>query len=139
VATASIGHIAWTLFTPQATPFNDSAEQLTTHFFGPNPAEGGVIRAAWEDSGDTSTVWGRVKASSADSNFVAAGAIPWLPIEIVGRQTGPTSGDALAATTFIHRLNTTGGLAPSTGCSKPTDIGNKAFVPYEADYFFYRP
>jgi Protein of unknown function (DUF3455) len=35
-------------------------------------------------------------------------------------------------------LNTTGGLAPKTGCSSLTDVGNKAFVPYTADYFFYR-
>jgi hypothetical protein len=30
-----------------------------------------------------------------------------------------------------------GGLAPSTGCSRPKDIGKKAFVPYTADYYFY--
>ena len=42
-------------------------------------------------------------------------------------------------TTFVQRLNTTGGLAPSTGCSSLTDAGNKAFVPYAADYFFYQP
>jgi hypothetical protein len=39
---------------------------------------------------------------------------------------------------FIQRLNTEGGLTPSTGCTRPTDIGNKAFMPYWADYFFYR-
>jgi hypothetical protein len=139
VATTDIGHVAWTLFTPQATLFTETGGQLTTHFFGPNPAEGNIVRAAWEDSSDTSTVWGRVKASSADPSFVAPGAIAWLLVEIVGSQTGPNGGDALSATTFIHRLNTVGGVAPSTGCSKPTDIGNKAFMPYQADYFFYRP
>jgi len=35
-------------------------------------------------------------------------------------------------------LNTSGGLAPTTGCSSLADVGNKAFVPYSADYFFYR-
>jgi hypothetical protein len=34
---ASLGRVAWTLFTPQATLFSDDAEQLTTHFFSPNP------------------------------------------------------------------------------------------------------
>jgi hypothetical protein len=133
-----IGHPAWTLFTPQATLFTDTGDQLTTHFFGPNPAEGSIIRAAWEDSRDTSTVWGRVKAASADPNFVAPGAIPWLLVEIVGSQAGPNNGETLTATTFIQRLNTVGGVAPSTDCSKPTDIGNKAFMPYEADYLFFR-
>jgi transcriptional regulator with XRE-family HTH domain len=29
------------------------------------------------------------------------------------------------------------GGAPTTGCSLATEIGNRAFVPYRADYFFY--
>jgi hypothetical protein len=138
VATSDIGHVAWTLFTPQATLFTPTGGQLTTHFFGPNPAEGSIVRAAWQDSADTSTVWARAKASSTDPNFVAPGAVAWVLLETVGTRTGPTGGDTLSATTFIQRLNTVGGVAPSTGCSKPTDIGNKAFQPYEADYFFFR-
>ena len=47
-------------------------------------------------------------------------------------------GDTLTATTPIQRLNTSGGLAPSTGCVSLTDVSKKAFVPYKADYFFYR-
>jgi Protein of unknown function (DUF3455) len=39
---------------------------------------------------------------------------------------------------FIQRVNTEGGLAPATGCDSPTDIGNKRFVPYKADYVFYK-
>ena len=133
----SIGRVAWTLFTPQATLFSDQREQLTTHFFSPNPVEGGIVRATWEDSEDTSTVWGRVIASSLDPNFVTPGAIPWLLVQVVGTQVGPTGGDTVSRTTFIQRLITVGGAAPATGCDLPTDIGNKAFVPYTADYFFY--
>jgi len=84
----SIGRVAWTLFTPQATLFSDQGEQLTTHFFSPNPFEfspnpfeGGIVRATWEDSRDTSTVWGRVKEFSFDPNFVTPGAIPWLLVD----------------------------------------------------------
>ena len=119
---------------------HDLDEQLTTHFFSPNPSEGGIIRATWQDSRDTSTVWGEVIASSSDSNFVKAGAIPWLKIDVenTGAQTGPTGGDSLSRTTFIQRLNTEGGAAPSNGCDRPTDVGKKEFVPYAADYFFYR-
>jgi hypothetical protein len=40
-------------------------------------------------------------------------------------------------TTFIQRVNTVGGLAPSTGCANAADVGKKAFVPYTADYFFF--
>ena len=134
----SIGQVAWTLFTPEATLFGDQGEQLTTHFFSPNPEEGRTVRAAWQDSRDTSTVWGKVVASSNDANFVAPGAISWLLVEVVGTQAGPTGGTALIGTTFIQRVNTKEGVAPSTGCDKPSDLGAKAFISYEADYFFFK-
>ena len=133
----SIGQVEWSLFTPQATLFSSDGTQLTTHFFGPNPVENRLVRAAWQDSGDTSTVWGQVIASSADPNFVAPGAIPWLLVQVVGAQAGPTGGTTLLRTTFIQRLNTVGGAAPLTGCDRPSDIGRRAFIPYEADYFFF--
>jgi hypothetical protein len=133
---ASIGRVAWTLFTPQATLFSDQREQLTTHFFSPNPVEGGIVRVTWQDSRDTSTMWARVIASVADPN--ASGAIAWLLLQVVGTKVGPTGGNTLSGATFIQRLNTVGGSAPATGCDIPTDIGRKAFVPYTADYFFYK-
>src|SRR5437667_174240 len=72
----------------------------------------------------------------ADPDFVAPGAIPWLLLKVVGAQNGPTGGDTLSATTFIQRLNTAGGVAPSTGCTLSTDVGKMALVPYTAEYFF---
>jgi hypothetical protein len=129
--------VAWALFTPQATLFDDRGRQLQTHFFSPNPFENGEVRATWQDSRDTSAIWGRGIASSSDPNFVAPNAIPWLKVEVMGAQEGPRGGEKLTGTTFIQRLNTVGGVAPSTGCGLPTDIGNRAFVPYTADYFFF--
>jgi hypothetical protein len=133
----SIGHVAWTLFTPQATLFDDQQEQLITHFFSPNIPGDRAVRAAWQDSNDSSTVWAQATASSTDSAFVRPGAIPWVLLERVGSQVGPTGGDTLSRTTFIQRVNTIGGAAPPTGCDRPTDIGRTAFVPYRADYVFY--
>lgn len=135
----SLGRVGWVLFTPQATLFDERNEQLITHFFSPNPHEGSIVRATWQDSRDTSTVWGSVLKSSSDPNFVRAGAIPWVKLEVgeTRAQAGPTGGETLLRTTFIQRLNTEGGAAPPTGCDVPTDIGKKAFVPYKADYFFY--
>jgi hypothetical protein len=132
--------VAFALFTPQATLFNGQVEQVTTHFFSPNPFENGVIRATWQHSRDTSTVWGRVDGSSTDTRFVKPGSIAWLLVNVkdIGALAGPTGGDKLVKTTFIQRLNTAGGLAPSTGCSSQADIGRQAFVPYKADYFFYK-
>jgi Protein of unknown function (DUF3455) len=131
--------VAWTLVGPQATLFNDWSRQRITHFLSPNPDESDTPRATWQHSLDTSTVWAVAIASSSDSNFVASGAIPWLLLQVVGAQPGPTGGDRLTETTFIQRVHTSGGVAPSTGCVELTDVGQRAFVPYTADYFFYEP
>ena len=130
--------VAWALFTPQATLFRKPGQQLTTHFFSPNPEEPGTpVRAAWQDSRDSSKVWGRVTDMSTDSRFVAPGAVAWLTLEKAGDEEGPAGGDRMTEITFIQRLNTVGGSAPATGCSVATDVGKRAFVPYRADYFFY--
>jgi hypothetical protein len=133
---SSLGRVVWTLSTPQATLFSDQADQLTTHFFSPNPVEGGIVRATWQDSQDTSTVWARAIASVADPN--ESGAIDWVLLQAVGTKVGPTGGNTLSRTTFVQRLNTVGGSAPATGCDVLPDAGRKAFVPYTADYFFYK-
>ncbi len=139
----TLGRVAYALFTPEATLFGEQFEQLITHFNSPNlnpipPELLNTVRATWQDSGDTSRVWAKANASSVDAAFVNAGAIPWVLLEVVGNAAGPTGGNSLGATTFIHRLNTVGGAAPPTGCDNPTDLGRKAFSPYKADYFFYK-
>src|SRR5215468_5981224 len=63
-------------------------------------------------------------------------AIPWVLLDRAGVQAGPT-GDRLTKTTHVQRVNTHGGVAPSTGCSGLADVGTKAIVPYTADYVFY--
>ena len=137
-ATAASG-FAFALFTPEATLFNDFGQQVTTHFFGPNPFEKGTVRAVWQHSRDTSTVWGQAIATSFDPNFVTPGAIPWLLVKVVGATNGTAvRTGVLTPSTFIQRLNTVGGAAPDTGCAELKDVGTKAFVAYEADYFFYK-
>ena len=136
---------AWTFFGPQATLFNDDDKQIITHFLSLNlgpiaPEAAGTPRATWQHSRDTSTVWAFATpaTTSSDPDFVASDAIPWLLLKVVGAQDGPTGGHKLTATTFIQRLNTSGGIVPSTGCSQSTHVGTKALVPYTADYFFYK-
>lgn len=141
VCAPSATGVAWALFTPQATLFNDQGQQILTHFFSPNPVEHNtVIRATWEDSRDTSTVWARAVQTSTDPAFVTPGAIAWVLLNVkdTGAQAGPTGGQRMTGTTFIQRVNTVGGSAPPTGCAQSSDLGAKAFVPYTADYFFYR-
>ena len=130
--------VAWTLYGPQATLFDQAAAQLITHFLSPNPDENGTPRATWQHSKDTSAVWAVATATSSDPDYVAAGAIPWLRLEVVGAQYGPLGGDRLTATTHIHRVNTAGGVAPGNGCKTTNDIGKKALMPYTTDYVFYR-
>ncbi|MGH9838496.1 MAG: DUF3455 domain-containing protein [Blastocatellia bacterium] len=143
--------VVFSLFTPQATLFSDNGKQLITHFSSPNPFEtntdatvaaGGLIRVTWQHSQDTSRVWAKAigtATSSTDPQFVRQGAIPWLKLQVkdVGALAGPTGGNKLTGTTFIQRVNTFGGLAPA-GCTSTADLGKKAFVPYTADYLFYK-
>jgi hypothetical protein len=75
--------------------------------------------------------------SSSDPDYVAPGAIGWLLLRRVGAEDGSMGADTLSKTTFIHRLNTSGGMAPATGSCRRQNIGNQAWVPYTADYFFY--
>jgi hypothetical protein len=131
-------NVAWTLFGPQATLFNENDKQIITHFLSPNPSENDMPRATWQHSNDTSAVWAMPIASSSDLAFVASDAIPWLLLEVVGDERGPTGGVRLTRTSFIQRLNTSGGIAPVTGCATSTDIGTRALVDYSADYFFYK-
>jgi hypothetical protein len=134
--------VAWRFLAPEATLFQPSntgvGQQITTHFLSGNPIEAGLARPTWQDSDDSSRVWGRVKAPSTDPNYVAPGAIPWLLVEVVGAALGPTGGSRLASATYIQRVHTVGGVAPSGGCSKSGDIGALTLVPYETDYYFYR-
>jgi hypothetical protein len=121
---------AWTFFGPQATLFNEHDQQIITHFLSPNPFENGTPRVTWQDSEDTSKIWGLTIASVV----VDPTAIPWLLVQVVGAENGPTGGDKLSETTYVQRLNTVGGVAPSTSCT----VGMMSLVPYSADYFFYK-
>jgi hypothetical protein len=128
----------WVQFSPQATLFNEEGNQVLTHFLSPNPTEGGVARATWQHSRDTSAVWAQSIASSEDPAYVMSGAIPWLLLQVMGVQAGPTGGDRMSDTTFIQRINTVAGKAPKAGCTTAAEVGSKALVPYEADYVFYK-
>ncbi len=145
--------VAYVLFTPQATLFNEDGRQVITHYFSPNLSTNppdpntdpkvvanGAIRVTWQHR-DSSIIWAKLHQSGLDGNgavTVDPRAVAWLLLDEVGVQEGPSGGDTLTKTTFVQRLNTTGGLAPKTGCSSLTDVGNQAFVPYTADYFFYQ-
>jgi hypothetical protein len=131
--------VAWKLFGPQATLYPGNIPiQIATHFLSPNPDEQNLPRATWQHSLDGSAVWAFAIQPSSDPNYVAPGAIPWLLLKVVGNAEGPLGGSFLSKTTFIHRVNTQGGIAPATGCTSAAQLGAISLVPYSTDYFFYR-
>ena len=127
----------WVPFGPQATLFDDAGGQVITHFLSPAPYSL-LPSPTWQHSRDSSAVWGNVLKMSSDANYVAPNAIPWLLLEASVVGDGPTGGDKMVPTRRIQRVNTVEGKAPTTGCAVVNDIGKRALVPYEADYYFYK-
>ena len=145
------GGTSWTLLNgrPEATLFTDlfgQPVQIITHFLSkvenpninaPNPLPLGG-NATWQSSFDTSRVWakaiGHIDAGTDPVSCPHDGAIQCLLLQSIGNQKGPTGGRLLANVTFVQRLNTNGGSAPTTACS----VGQTQLQPYTADYYFYR-
>ena len=141
---------------PEATLFSAIGLdfQIITHFLSPNTNPNDDVpkplpfgNATWQSSFDSSKVWAQVPRINGIPAAIPAGSDPSCPntgsidcllLQSVGTQAGPTGGKALANTTFIQRLNTNGGSAPTAGCFTSADVGNQALVPYTADYVFFR-
>jgi hypothetical protein len=128
----------WVLFGPQATLFDDDGKQIMTHFLSPNPAESGTPRATWQHSDRTSAVWAMKVAESDDPRYVEPGAIKWFLLQVKGAEGGSRPDDRLMQTTVVQRVNTSGGVAPASECAVAGDVGKTKFVPYSADYVFYK-
>ena len=78
---------------------------------------------------DGSTVIGRRDAGVNGG----AGAIDWLRLAVVSATPGD-DGDRLAHTSYIQRIDTSGGVAPAGSCAD----GARAEIPYTADYVFFK-
>ena len=144
----STGGAAWNpTARPEATLFVDffgHQVQIITHFqsINENPKPGVTPplsgNATWQGSLDSSRVWMvKVKGIDAGSDPAScpnSGSIQCLLLQSVGNKKGATGGNLLADTTFIQRLNTSGGAVPTSVCS----VGQTQLVPYTADYFFFR-
>jgi hypothetical protein len=144
----STGGAAWNpTARPEATLFTNvfgQPVQIITHFasINANPNAGVIVplsgNATWQSSFDTSKVWaaatGHIDAGSDEASCPNEGAIPCLRLQSLGNQQGPTGGRLLAKVTFVQRLNTKGGSAPTTACT----VGQTQLVPYTADYYFFR-
>ena len=128
--------VDWLFVGPQATLFDDYDRQITTHYQSKNPLKNDALHATWQHSGDTSAVWATRLRGSTDAAYVAPDAIEWLLLEMSGAVVGPFGGDKLAHVKYLQRVNTAGGLKPSTGCTAST-VNTRKMVNYTADYYFY--
>lgn len=108
----------WQFVEPQAILYDDHARLIGIHFAGPT----------WQTLDGS-----QVKAARVDGVTVDPTAIPWLLL----KQTSTTPG-RLAATTYVQRLNTRGGLEPAASTCSTATVGNERKVLYTADYRFWR-
>ena len=120
-ATTTGGH-AWTFVAPRANLYNRRGRHTMIHFAGPT----------WQHR-DGSSVVGAVVANTPG----APGAIPHLLLRAAKTEPGKF-GDKLVKTTFIQRLETSGGLAPAAGTCNAKTVGRQAGVPYTAYYAFWK-
>ncbi|HEX6242882.1 MAG TPA: DUF3455 domain-containing protein [Polyangiales bacterium] len=115
--TNAAGAAVWTFRAPDAELFS-RRRFAGTHYAGPT----------WEALDGSTVVGARVAGVTVDSS-----AIPWLLLSGVS----PDARGRMAGVTYIHRLETVGGLAPSSGCDATT-LGDVAEVEYSALYAFYK-
>jgi len=108
----------WAFVAPEADLFDGVGGKAGRHYAGPH----------WEST-DGSKIVGTVKerADSPERN-----AIPWLLL--TAKSVGPEG--ALSKVTSVQRVNTRGGVAPQSGCSRAA-VGTQARIDYTADYYFF--
>ncbi|MGH8941174.1 MAG: DUF3455 domain-containing protein [Actinomycetes bacterium] len=116
---------AWTFTGPLATLYKTTgtSKPIGTHFRNPV-----TTRPVWQLKDGSS-----VEATAIVTVPAGIGNIPSLLLQAAATAAGP-DGDRLTSTTFIQRLNTTGGIAPAGACTPGASVA----VPYTADYFFWR-
>ncbi len=114
----SDGAYEWVFAGPDAALQDRNGVRVGKYYGGPT----------WEHS-DGSKVTGKQLA-------VSPGATGSIPLQLV--QTSPAMGSgAFTGVTYIQRVNTMGGVAPTAPCNMST-MGSKQTVNYSADYYFYK-
>jgi hypothetical protein len=111
---------AWTLQAPRAELYAQNGKVVGGHHVGPT----------WMATDGSYVVGRRVDGVNVDAT-----AIDWL---LLAKDTSAAGadGDRLAATTYVQRVNTTGGRAPA---AIECDVaGETAEIPYAADYYFWK-
>jgi hypothetical protein len=113
------GTFEWAFAGPMAKLVDpNSNKEVGKYYAGPT----------WEST-DGSKITGKQVA-------VAPSSSGNIPMQLV--KTDPAMGNgAMAGVTYIQRVNTKGGVAPTEPCNMSV-AGSKKQVPYQADYVFYK-
>lgn len=111
---------SWVFRAPEATLYDAAGHLVGQHFVGPS----------WR-AVDGSQVAG---AAAQRADAPRAGAIPWL---LLGATTRSGSG-VFSNVSYIQRIDTEGGVAPTTGCDAST-VATERRVTYSANYVFWAP
>lgn len=112
------GEYSWETQAPDAKLFDEQGKIVGNHTAGP----------LWEYK-EGSRVVGRVVKKI---DMAPGSAISWLLVEVISHK-----GDGLFSNvSFINRINTQGGLPPTSGCDA-NHLGGEKRVAYTADYVFY--
>ncbi|MDD2723406.1 MAG: DUF3455 domain-containing protein [Methylovulum sp.] len=109
---------AWEAKAPDALLFDDHGQVVGKHYAGP----------IWEYKAGSHVVGRVVKKLDVSDK-----AIAWLLVEVVSHK----GKDFFADAKFINRINTQGGLPPTSGCDG-NHLGNEKRVAYKADYVFFK-
>ncbi len=112
------GAFEWAFIAPVAKLMDAGNKEVGKYYGGPT----------WE-SMDGSKVTGKQVA-------VAPASPGNIPLQLVKAEPAMGAG-AMTGVTYIQRLNTKGGVAPSEACTAAT-TGMKKQVAYQADYVFFK-
>ena len=113
------GDYAWSFVAPDATLY-DGARSVARQT-SPN---------LWESTGDRSSVSGFPRAAQN----AGGDNLPWALY--LARPAGDDG--MFAGVTSIQRVNTRGGVEPTSGCTAD-NAGAEQRIAFNADYYFYRP
>ena len=112
--------VEWSFVAPDAELFDTRGQAIGRHGAGPY----------WQ-ARDGSRIVGTLQARA---DAPTSSAIPWLLLST--KSTGPDG--TFGKVTSIQRINTVGGLAPSTPCTRET-TGTSVRIDYTADYRLFAP
>lgn len=107
----------WVFKAPEANLYDKHGRDAGTHYVGPT----------WESTDGSKVGAAKIAGFTADPT-----AIPALLLQAVSH----TGDGQMSEVTYIQRLDTVGGLAPTSGCDAG-HVGEFARVDYTATYYFY--